>query len=176
MTTNITISEINQPPVIAIVLATIGFVCYWFLSVSNRVKNMYFKNKNETSAWMNYILFQKVAGFFFLGMMPYLVVISCTTYDLASLGFNLNDFKTSLFYTTIVSVLILVMNYFASKKEDNLKSYPQTRITEWNVKLFLRNCFAWTIYMIGYEFLFRGFLLFICYHQLGAEKVLHSIL
>jgi membrane protease YdiL (CAAX protease family) len=39
--------------------------------------------------------------------------------------------------------------------------YPQIRKNEWNLKLILISAFSWILYLIAYEFLFRGYLLFV---------------
>jgi membrane protease YdiL (CAAX protease family) len=66
-----------------------------------------------------------------------------------------------------MSAIILLLNFFASNKPDRLKDYPQIRVSKWTTRLLLINLGLWTAYLIAYEFLFRGVLLFVCYHSLG---------
>ena len=63
---------------------------------------------------------------------------------------------------------ILLMNYFIARKPSNLKVYPQIRMHDWDVRALLINFTAWGMYLLGYEMLFRGFLLFSLYHAFGA--------
>jgi len=38
--------------------------------------------------------------------------------------------------------------------------YPQMRVRDWTVGLMIFNAFLWAIYLIAYEFMFRGFLFY----------------
>ena len=46
--------------------------------------------------------------------------------------------------------------------------YPQIRKKEWNFQLLLLSAFSWTAYLLAYEFMFRGYLLFISVAYLGV--------
>ena len=52
------------------------------------------------------------------------------------------------------------MNYFNAKSSENLEIYPQIREKIWNKSLQRKEYFTWFIYLLGYEWLFRGVLFF----------------
>ena len=48
------------------------------------------------------------------------------------------------------------------------EKYPQIRETNWDRKLVINNTLGWSAYLLGYEFLFRGILLFPLVDALGV--------
>ena len=56
--------------------------------------------------------------------------------------------------------LLLPLNLKVANNPVNLAMYPQMRFSGWNVPHVLLSTITWGFYLLGYEFLFRGFLLF----------------
>ncbi|MDI1356427.1 MAG: CPBP family intramembrane metalloprotease [bacterium] len=153
--------------VVAILAVSIGYSIYWFLSISAKVKKWFFLRFTEDRAWITYVLFQKIAGLLFMGVLPGIVVVTNTTYSFSDLGVNLFHLNESLLYIAIIGVLIVTLNFFASKNQNNLNMYPQMRIASWTKRRIAINSLSWAIYFVGYEFMYRGLLLMICYHSFG---------
>jgi membrane protease YdiL (CAAX protease family) len=63
--------------------------------------------------------------------------------------------------------LIILINYFAARNENHLAQYPQIRVKEWKPGLITLSAISWITYLTGYEFMFRGFLLFSCFESFG---------
>jgi membrane protease YdiL (CAAX protease family) len=68
------------------------------------------------------------------------------------------DTPSTIIWSAIFSVLVILINVWAAKELTNTKVNPQIRTARWTLSLFLMNCFSWIIYLISYEFLFRGYL------------------
>lgn len=154
-------------PVITIFSVSIGFICYWFLSVSEKVKGLFFNRFTEKKAWVNYFLYQKLTGVVFMGMLPGIVVLSTCDSKLSEFGISIGNLKESLLYTGVMSLLILFINYFVSKGENNLKMYPQMRIESWTKSTIILNTIGWACYLFAYEFMYRGLLLMVCHSSFG---------
>ncbi len=152
---------------IAITYTAIGFAAYWFLSIDQKLEQRFLTQQNADKAQINYAVFQKLTGVFFLGIVPVILFFFWKQYSMADLGLKWGDYKTSLLYIAIMGALIITMNYFASNKAARLASYPQMRLKEWTAKRVFINCFAWVFYLLAYEFLFRGVLLFTCLETFG---------
>jgi len=167
MTFDPTWNQENYESTLAILLTAIGFSLFWFISMSKVIKEKFFTDGKGITTWINYVIFQKMTGVLFLGLIPAIIVFSTTDYSIKDLGLNANHLDQSLLYSGIMCALILLLNYFATNKEDRLKDYPQMRVTNWTPKIILINAFSWAAYLIAYEFLFRGVLLFLCYSSLG---------
>ena len=154
-------------PVFSILAVTIFFSTYWFISINKNIKQNFLNATLSEQRWINYILFQKITGAFLLGIIPGVLTLIFTPYNLYDLGVQLGDINVSLIYTFIMLPLIIIMNFFAAKKPESLETYPQMRITNWTKKRFLLNALGWAAYLFAYEFLFRGILLIMCYDAFG---------
>ena len=53
------------------------------------------------------------------------------------------------------------------KKTKNLKNYPQIRAKNWTKSILFKNLLGWTLYLFGYELLFRGILFIPLIEPLG---------
>ena len=56
--------------------------------------------------------------------------------------------------------IVIPLAAYSAKKEKNLVNYPQIRAKVWTKKTFRLNLIGWAVYLVGYELLFRGILLF----------------
>lgn len=109
--------------------------------------------------WPIYI--KRIKGFIGLGIIPMILMTALNQsnnfYGLLHLGY----LKLWLFVVAL-SILILVINYFNSQTQSNLDRYPEIRIDRWTVYTIVGSSSTWILYLLGYEFLFRGILLFSC--------------
>ena len=74
----------------------------------------------------------------------------------------------SLAWIIGLSALLIPLVNFSAKKAKNLVNYPQIRSKVWTRKMVYMNALGWFLYLFGYEFLFRGVLLFPLIEPLGV--------
>ncbi|MCX6235368.1 MAG: CPBP family intramembrane metalloprotease [Bacteroidetes bacterium] len=154
-------------PVIAISLLTLGYITYFFLSESNRLRLSFIRKYGEERSKSMWFFFQKCSGFICLGIIPGLVILISHTLRLTDAGINFRNFKESVLWILGLSVLMVIINFFSARKPENLKTYPQIRIREWTTLMLIVSSLGWILYLLGYEFLFRGILLFSCMPLFG---------
>lgn len=153
---------------LSISLTSVGFILFHFITSSHRIK-VYFESKfTAPVASVRIVLFQRLLGVLFFGIFPVITVGFLYSIDFYQLGVNINKWSFSAKWLLILTPLILFTNYANSKKEDNLLMYPQFRIQNWDLKILLLSALSWISYLIAYEFMFRGFLLFTCYYAFGS--------
>ncbi len=94
---------------------------------------------------------------------------------LANFSFSLPRFARLIHFTNVTltlqcalffSVSAVCITYRFANRPDNLKTYPQLRISRWTTSLLFFNCLSWMIYLAGYEIILRGFLFFPSMHSL----------
>lgn len=56
--------------------------------------------------------------------------------------------------------IILIVNLFNSKNEANQAVYPAIRNRVWGIGLVIVDMVSWAVYLLAYECMFRGYLLF----------------
>lgn len=153
----------------------VSFITYWFISQSQKIKAFYFKKYTQSNASLKHIFFVKSTGFLLMGVLP--LVLSFAVFDgtsFESLGFIIK--RDKLFFTILccilLSLLIIPLVIISAKKEKNLINYPQARILVWTKSSLINYLFGWFIYLLGYEFLFRGFLFLILIEPLGLWQAM----
>jgi membrane protease YdiL (CAAX protease family) len=109
---------------------------------------------------------KKSFGFLILGLIPGLIYYFFLNRNFDKLGFSLNQFKSN-FQLILLLMLIIAAILFINQKVNRENNSLQIELTDWNIQLFLINAFGWIIYLLAYEFLFRGILLFECYNSFG---------
>jgi membrane protease YdiL (CAAX protease family) len=160
----------NTRIVIPIMCTLVFFVIYWFVSQSEKIRDHFYRKYEFDSASVRHIFFTKYFGFFTLGVAPALVcLLAIPEISLSDLGFAWIS-KTVFFsfiWTLGLCAVVIPLAYFSAKKPKNLINYPQIRARIWSRRTLLVNLAGWAVYLFGYEFLFRGVLLFSLYEPLG---------
>jgi membrane protease YdiL (CAAX protease family) len=148
---------------------TVGFMMYHFISRSDKVHQTIESycgiEKAKVAQWH----FRRICGFLFLGAIPLILTFSCFEVDFQKYGFWPLSINKQSIWAFIISATVVLMNYFNAQKTTHLSQYPQMRIDKWTGKLLVANSITWIIYLIGYESLFRGLLLFTFKEWLGAS-------
>ena len=150
------IQSLYFQPFIAIALVTICFFLYLF--ISNFINN----KSNEQSGKDNIgtVLSQRILGFLFFGLVPATAVYIIFQGTFKQFGITTQNTGESLLWAALFAILIIPLNFVSSKKEENLRVYPQIRVKIWDVRLLITSSLSWAVYLLAYEFMFRGFLLF----------------
>lgn len=156
-------TEQDLTSVLPIVLTLIGFILFWFTAKSDKIKARFYRNNDEDTASVKHIFFTKYFGFFAMGVFPTVVcLLFLPSYHLADYGLTFISSTTlfSLYWTLGLCALVIPLAYISAKKPKNLINYPQIRAKIWTRKTVAIHAFGWFIYLFGYEFMFRGILLF----------------
>lgn len=144
------------------ILVSIGFfTIYWFIFVSKKIKDYFYKKYEFDVAAAKHILFTKYAGFTLMGVFPtILALIFLPHISLADYGLTIipETTLTSLAWIIGISIIIVPVTMKSAKQPKNLVNYPQIRTKIWTKKLIIHNALGWAFYLFGYEFLFRGVL------------------
>lgn len=154
-----------------IMLAAVCFTLYWFTSKSIKLRNWFHARYDPDHASINHITFNRVIGFLAMGVIPGIIaLIVLPGYSLSVLGLwhNPETFTYTLAWTLGLSAIVIPLAYFSAKKPKNLVNYPQIRARVWSNRIVVINILGWALYLFGYEFLFRGVLLFPLVEQAGV--------
>jgi membrane protease YdiL (CAAX protease family) len=154
-----------------IILSLVFFAVYWFTAKSDKVKAWFYKKNDPDRASVNHIGFTRLVGFVSMGILPVtFCLIFLPEYSIADYGLTWNSETTvfSFLWITGLSILVIPLAYISAKKPQNLINYPQIRTKTWTKKIVFINAISWALYLLGYEFLFRGVLLIPLVDSLGV--------
>ena len=101
----------------------------------------------------------KLLGFMLFGIIPFVLFYLLFVPDHYFVEPISSTWQIPDFLLAALPALIILLNFFAAGKKDFYDRFPQMRITEWGIPHLLISIMGWGIYLLGYEYLFRGLFL-----------------
>jgi len=144
---------------IAILWCVVGFGSYYFLSHNRNSSSRFGFICKILDSQGNQVLIQRIFGFLFLGVLSILIIVALPDVTLKEYGLTFKFRSAPPWLSWLLIPLILIMGYFAAQKPGNLEQYPQIRAKQWTPGMVAVSSVSWILFLVGYEFLFRGFVL-----------------
>jgi len=154
-------------PVVAIILAVLMYLLYWYGSQSRVLQRRLLFRVPEPLHSLIKVLWIRTTGMFFLGFIPALVYYWFLPLRVQVPLFSWKMQQDTFFWIASVGTIMILITYLARHGEENLKNYPQIRIHPWPVPVVFLNFVSWFGFLLAYEFLFRGILFFSVYEAWG---------
>jgi membrane protease YdiL (CAAX protease family) len=145
---------------IAILWCVVGFGSYYFLAGSSTLISRFESACKLLDRQGNQVLMQRFLGLFFLGVFSVVIILFLPGKNLQEYGLAFEFSEPLPWWTWLLIPLILILGYLTARKPANLKHYPQIRAKKWTWTMLVISSVSWVIFLVGYEFLFRGFVLF----------------
>ena len=161
----ITIKE--KDAVLAIISVTIPYFIYWYWAKSEKWDKRLLKKYSKRNYLIQKYFWSRIMGGTVLGGLPLLIFTLFSDLSWKDLGLGFQFSYNFLWALLGLGGLFGLMSYFNAKTKENLASYPQMKVQLWTPKVFAMEYFSWVYYLLGYEFLFRGVMLFALLPLLG---------
>jgi len=145
--------------ILAVSWCALGFAAYYFLSNKQAFAARVGTLNRKFEAQGNQVLLQRSLGIIFLGILSALIIILLPGVTIREYGFGFAFQAAPPWWSFLVIPLILVIGFYSSKRAGNLEHYPQIRAKTWTPGMLVISGTSWILFLVGYEFLFRGFLL-----------------
>ena len=146
--------------VVAVLWSAVGFSVYIFLSRNLSLPRKLWKGKTTLDYQTKEIVFQRLWGFKFLGVFPVIFIIFFPGKSLTDFGLGCSWLSAPPWWVIVILLIIVITGFYSAKQSGNLAMYPQIRTQKWTPGLLTLSGFSWVVFLLGYEFLFRGFLLY----------------
>jgi membrane protease YdiL (CAAX protease family) len=155
-----------------LVLFSFSFILYFLYGNSNKMKQWFNKRYKFDRASSYYVFSYKIFGLLIFGIVPFTINWYFLGEEIFKLNYLLPSHPiSSVFYliTLLIILCVLTIVYFNSKSSNKelLQLYPQVRSHVWNNETVFLYVSGWLIYLISYEYIFRGFLLYSLIHSIG---------
>ena len=163
--------QLNYPEsqaVYAIAVSLAGYYFYYYLITSEWMESVFKRKFQGDAFYLNRILANKLTGFTFLALIPGILFFTIWKMYWHSFGITFQKVAENWYWLLGLPLIIFTINYFSAKKPDIYLRYPQMRIQEWSPGIYLLSTLGWILYLISYEFLFRGILLLNCIEAFGV--------
>ena len=138
----------------SVLSVAVFFGLYWFLGQNEKLLAKIGGSDRSSVTWT----VRRVAGFVLMGVVPLIFMLSFDFMSLSESGINTEWHPDTWIWLAVTSALVILISYSTGKKPDNLAQYPQIRNKEWNNTTLFAEYGGWFVYLLGYEFLFRGIL------------------
>ncbi len=145
---------------IAILWCAVGFGAYYFISHNSNCIRKFGNLFLILDQQGNQVLFQRILGFLLLGVVSVLILLLLPQANIQEYGLSFKFRSPPPWWSSLLVPLVLILSYLNARKPANLEQYPQIRALQWSRSMLALSSISWIIFLIGYEFLFRGFLLF----------------
>lgn len=137
----------------------IGFAAYYFLASNNNLALKLWTG-GKLDSGVRVILLQRIWGLIFLGIIPLLIIILGLKESPGNFGLSVAFIASPPWWSYLLIPVIIFFSHIQASSPSNLALYPQIRLEVWDPGTLFLSSLSWIAFLIGYEFMFRGFLLF----------------
>ena len=145
--------------VAVLVLFTVGWVAYSFLGGSPRIRERFHARCGPREGTIRYTTFQRLLMACCFGVVPLVTSRAILHLDLG----RFCRLPRPSGSTALRSVLLLLGAglgaYFNPELRRPGARYPQMKLAEWTRPLLAYNLLPWALFLVAYEFMYRGLLL-----------------
>lgn len=145
--------------VLALSWCTIAFLSYYFLSNSPAPMERAGPLFKRFDSQGRQVMLQRLFGVLFLGIFSSLIILVLPGVSLRDFGFHFSFLIRPPWWAYLLLPLIVGLSLVSAGATWNLAMYPQIRSKLWTPRLLFISALGWLVFLIAYEFLFRGFLL-----------------
>jgi len=123
----------------------------------------------------------KLTGILFTGVLPFLVFVLILSVPLSGIGLVVGR-TIHFWYLLIILIIITAIASFRMSQSIKVQQMsPELKLKDWFPRHVILSVSAWLLYILGYEFLFRGVLWFLSSEAFGfwpaliINRLLYSI-
>jgi membrane protease YdiL (CAAX protease family) len=165
-------TSLYSEAILMIPLVTACFLIHYFISGSEVVAGWFRSRFRAGSPEIRLVVFHRLLAVFLFGVVPVTVTIFLPGVMLEDYGIGVSISLKDVLYALPFAAVFPPLSYFFSRRSDNLNHHPQFRVKEWDYGLFLLSVTLWIAYLLAYEFMFRGVLLYSCIRSFDIPAAL----
>lgn len=138
----------------------LGYTIYHFLFHSERIRVWFHRRHDSVRAEILRNCLYRAVQVLGLGVVPMVLLATILGKRPADYGLLVQwDWGRAGVIAALCALVVgvIVIN---PGKEKLTGAYPQMRISEWSAAHIVTNTLTWAVYLLAYELMFRGFMLF----------------
>jgi len=159
---------LSEEYILSIVIAI--YALYYAIAYTKVYDRIYRRFGIPFNQTVFHATFFRIAGFFFFGIIPW-ILFRIHEVEFDFLIIEKREIARMLFWVPMLSVIAIVIAYINVKRSKKT-IYPQFKIEKWTAAYKWLTYSTWILYLIGYEFMFRGLLLFGLVEEFGKEPAI----
>ncbi len=155
-------------PAIAAATVCIGFLLYYYLTNRRLTLRLLEKIIPRYISFESFkFIFGKVTGLVLFGLIPFILLKYILRLPHRDMGLTLPDTSEYIYLLVLLLIIAIILPFLLSRNRTNRLFSPELKVRVWKLRHFILAASGWLIYLLGYEFIFRGILWSICYNAYG---------
>jgi membrane protease YdiL (CAAX protease family) len=169
----IIIREMDRKVIIIFLSVAVLQTISWYFTSRNFFRiNFFHSLQNDSDVYLYEYLYWFIGDFFTFFILSSLIIKFILKENLKNYGLQVGDLKVGLTLSIIFFLVMLPVVWFFSATPDFAVTYPQLSSTRNNWSEFFVYESGLLLYLISWEFIWRGFLLFGLEKKFGYYSVL----
>jgi len=160
---------------VIIIFITVAFLqtISWYYTSRNFFRiNFFASYQNDPNVYLYEYLYWFIGDFFTLFILSIIVIKFVLRENLKDYGLQIGELKSGLIFSAIFLSVMIILIWFFSATDSFSAKYPHLLSTRNNWETFSAYEIGMLIYMISWEFIWRGFMLFGLKNKFGYYSVL----
>jgi membrane protease YdiL (CAAX protease family) len=167
------IREMDRKVIIIFISVAILQTISWYYTSRNFFRINFFPYlQNDANVYLYEYLYWFIGDFFTLFILAILIIKFILKENLKDYGLISGDFKVGLAFSSIFFFIMLPVIWFFSASPEFSEKYPHLLSSRNSWGIFLIYESGMLLYMISWEFIWRGFMLFGLKDKFGYYSVL----
>ncbi len=160
---------------VIVIFLSVAFIqtISWYYASRNFFRFNFFPlYQNDPNVYLYEYLYWFVSDFITLFLLSILIIKFVLKEEIQEYGLRIGDYKAGLQFSAIFLVVMIMIIWFISAAPDFADKYPHLQSTKNSWKEFYIYEAGMLLYMISWEFIWRGFMLFGLKEKFGYYSVL----
>ena len=137
------------------------YTAYYLVSHSKSLTKRFVNAADDGRSSVRFVLFQRAIMVLGAGVVP--AIIAALFFDRQPADYGLRFEWSSRTALVLIGLVVAsgIVSIIASKPDEILQAYPQIRRQLWTPGTVLVNSISWAAYLLAYELMFRGYMLYV---------------
>jgi len=160
---------------VIIIFLSVAFIqtISWYYTSRNFFRlNIFPIYQNDPNVYLYEYLYWFIGDFFTLFIMSIIIIKFVLKDSLKDYGLQIGELKSGLIFSFVFLIVMITLIWFISATPSFSEKYPHLLSTRSSWEEFLVYELGMMIYMIGWEFIWRGYMLFGLKERFGYYSVL----
>lgn len=163
---------LNKKVIAIFISAAIFQTISWYITSRKFFRANFFEQYQfHPQVYLLEYLYWFIGDFVTLFILPLLIIRFFFKEKLSSYGLQIGDYKVGLKITLIFLAIMLPLVWFVSASNSFANVYPHLSSARESWTIFLIYELGLLVYMIAWEFIWRGFMLFGLYEKFGFYSI-----
>ena len=133
--------------------------------------NIFEQYQFHSQVYLIEYLYWFIGDFITFFILPVFIIRLVLKEKLSDYGLRIGDYKTGLKITLVFILIMLPLVWFASSSDSFANVYPHLPAARESWTIFLIYELGLLVYMIAWEFIWRGYMLFGLYEKFGIYSL-----